>query len=91
MHFKDFFNQLPVGVNNTITHFSRFAPILLLAVLLVACQPVPDQVVLLSLPVNVDGTQITISTESGRTVEEAHDAIQGYPVDRQYHHSRHAS
>jgi hypothetical protein len=71
MHFKDFFNQLPVGVNNTITHFSRFAPILLLAVLLVACQPVPDQVVLLSLPVNVDGTQITISTESGRTVEEA--------------------
>ncbi len=71
MHFKDLLTQLPVVVKNAIPHFSRFVPILLLAVLLVSCQPVPDQAVILSLPVTVDGKQVTITTESGRTVEEA--------------------
>ncbi len=71
MHFKDLLTQLPVGVKNAIPHFSLIVPILLLAVLLVSCQPVLDQTVLLSLPVTVDGTQVTITTESGRTVEEA--------------------
>jgi hypothetical protein len=71
MHFKGLFTQLPVVVNNVISHFSRFLPILVLAVLLAACQPVPDQAVLLSLPVTVDGEQVMITTESGHTVEEA--------------------
>ena len=43
----------------------------MLVVLLVACQPATNAELLLSLPVTIDGEQVTITTESGHTVEEA--------------------
>jgi len=71
MPFYELSTKPPVPVNKFVVQISRCLPFLLLAVILAACQPASDQAVILSIPVTVDGQQVTITTESGQSVDEA--------------------
>jgi hypothetical protein len=71
MHFNNLSAKHPLPVKPITSHPSRVLLILLLAVLLAACQPASDPTIFLSIPVTVDDQQITVTTASGTTVEKA--------------------
>jgi hypothetical protein len=71
MFFKVFSAINPVLPKARIFQLSQFIMAILLAGLMAACQSTPNQVLLLSMPVDVDGRQLTITTRSGTTVGDA--------------------
>jgi resuscitation-promoting factor RpfB len=54
-----------------IHHLLQLALLFLIASLMSACDSTPTQTVMLSMPVIVDGRQVTITTETGVTVAKA--------------------
>jgi hypothetical protein len=71
MFFKGFYANTPAVDKSRFNHLTQLILVILITGLITACQPTSNQAITLSIPVAVDGELLTITTESGHTVEDA--------------------